>query len=53
VPTSVLGARFSADDPSASLVKTGFSSGPLFVFGVIVLLLGVVLLLGDKLQPQR
>ena len=52
VPTSVLGARFSADDPSASLVKTGFGSGPLFVFGVIVLLLGVVLLVGDKLQPE-
>lgn len=53
VPTSVLGARFSADEPSASLVKTGFSSGPLFVFGVIVVLLGVALLVGDKLQPER
>ena len=53
VPTSVLGARFSADDPSASLVKTGFGSGPLFVFGLVVLLLGVALLVGDKLQPER
>ena len=52
VPTSVLGARFSADDPSASLVKTGFTSGPLFVFGMVALLLGVVLLVGDRLQPE-
>ncbi|HUR22585.1 MAG TPA: hypothetical protein VMZ73_01810 [Acidimicrobiales bacterium] len=52
MPTSVLGARFSADDPAASLVKTGFSSGPLFVFGTIVLLLGVTLLVGDRLQAE-
>jgi hypothetical protein len=53
VPTSVLGARFSADDPSPSLVKTGFSSGPLFMLGMIMLLLGVALLVGDRLQPER
>ena len=53
VPTSVLGARFSADDPSPSLVKTGFSSGPLFAFGLILLMLGAVLLVGDRLQPER
>jgi hypothetical protein len=53
VPTSVLGARFTADDPSPSLVKTGFSSGPLLWVGMTVLLLGVVLLAGSKLHPER
>ena len=51
VPTSVLGARFSADDPAADLAKTGFSGGPLVAFGLIALLLGAALVVGGKLAP--
>lgn len=52
VPTSVLGSRFSADDPSSSLVKTGFSGAALVVIGTIVLALGVVLVVGAKRQQD-
>jgi len=53
VPTSVLGARFSNEDPANNLAKTGFSGAPFLVFGTISLLLGMVLLGGSRLRWAR
>ena len=53
IPTSVLGARFSADDAAPNLAKTGFTGGPLLVTGTVLVLLGLALLVGDRLQPAR
>jgi hypothetical protein len=51
VPTSVLGERFSNSDPPPRLVKTGFDGHPLVALGMIAVLLGVVLMLGERLRP--
>lgn len=53
VPTSVLGARFTNDDNSGGLATTGFNGAPLVAFGLVVLILGLALVVGDKLQPAE
>ena len=53
VPTSVLGARFTNDDNSGDLAKTGFNGAPLVAFGLVLLVLGLALVVGDKLQPAE